>query len=417
MNRTAEPYLRVTELAHAFAISRMLQVAISFDLFTRLANQDKTAAQLASLADVDAHALEVLLDALTAEGFLQKNNGRYLDTPTSQTYLAREGPKYLGHYIRHMGRQWATWGELDAALRSGRPVGKRLEKTDPEALEDAVWAQHELALASGDARYMSKAIPLRKCRKLLHLGGGSGTYASMFCRANRSLQAVVLDLPETLKVTRRILRRFDSTKRVSTLSGDYRKPGKVRGAPFDVVVLSDILQYEDPDTNLAILQKAHDALAPGGLLIMKEHILSADHTRPAHAALLALELLLSTRGRPYSFAEVSRWLEQTGFVDAVEVPMEAPMDASLILALRVGKPAVAVLPRPAAKVEAAAETTEPTPEPAVAAQAPQAPPKRASSPRTRNAASTSRSRKTSPSKSSAGAAARHATTARKSRGG
>jgi hypothetical protein len=397
MNRTAEPYLRVTELAHAFAISRMLHVAMSLDLFTRLANQDKTAAQLASLADVEPHAIEVLLDALTAEGFLQKNNGRYFDTPTSQTYLSREGPKYLGHAIRSLSRQWDTWGKLEQVLRRGRPVAKRPEASgDQEAIEDAVRGQHEKALASGDARYMSKAIPLRKCRKLLHLGGGCGTYASMFCRANRALHATVFDQPATLKATRKILRKFDSTRRVSTLSGDYRSAGKVRGAPFDVVLITDILQVENPETNATILKKAHDALVPGGLLIMKEHILSADHTQPLHAALLSLEMLLTSRGRPWSFAEMSPWLEEAGFIDAVEVPMEPPMDASLVLALRSGKPAVAVLPKPAAKVEAAAPSAaDATSDDAGTPTAlTQTPPRKASSPRTRNAASPSRKAKT-----------------------
>jgi len=389
MNRTAEPYLKVTELVNAFASSRVLQVAMSLDLFTRLANQDKTAAQLAITCDVDPHALELLLDTLTSQGFLQKHNGRYYDTPTSQTYLAHEGPKYLGHYIRHMGRQWDYWGKLENALRRGRAVGKRTEVVDdPEATEDYVRGLHELALASGEARYMSKAIPLRKCRKLLDLGGGPGTYAAMFCRANRALQAVVLDLPSTLKVTRKILKEFDTSKRVSTLSGDYRNAGKVRGAPFDVVLISNVLQYEDAATSAAILRKAHDALKPGGLLIMKDHIVSADHTQPPHAALFSLEMFLTTKGRAYSFAEVSGWLDTTGFIDAVEVPMEAPMDASLILALRAGKPAVAVLPKPAAKVELNNGESPAAPAPAGISPEPPAPPKRASSPRTRNAAPT-----------------------------
>jgi predicted O-methyltransferase YrrM len=415
MNRTAEPYLRVTELANAFVISRMLHVAMSLDLFTRLANQDKTAAQLATLVDVDAHAIEVLLDALTAEGFLQKNNGRYFDTPTSQTYLAREGPKYLGHAIRSIADQWDMWGKLETALRRGRAVGKRAEASgDQEAIENAVRGQHERALASGDARYLSKAIPLRKCRKLLHLGGGCGTYASMFCRANRSLQATVLDLPATLKATRKILRRFDTSKRVSTLSGDYRTPGKVRGGPFDVVLLTELLQYEDPQTNAAILEKAHDALVPGGLLIIKEQLLSADHTQPLHAALLSLEMLLTSQGRAWSFAEIAPWLEKSGFVDAVEVPMEPPMAASLVLALRTGKPAVAVLPKPAAKVEAPAPEAmaDGAGKPVVATQTA---PKKASSPRTRNAASPPRA-----SKSATGAKSRsstRSTSARRSRSG
>lgn len=391
MNRSAEPYLKVIELVNAFASSRVLHVAMSLDLFTRMANQDKTAAQLATLLDTNAHALEILLDALASQGFLLKRNGRYFDTPTAQTYLSITGPKYLGHYIRHIGRQWDNWGKLETVLRRGRPNGKRVELLeDAAATEDYVRGMHELALASGEARYMSKAIPLRKCNKLLDLGGGPGTYAALFCHANLHLKAVVFDLPATLKVTRKVLREFDQSKRVSTQSGDYRSTDKVRGGPYDVVLVSNILQYEDAATNAAILAKAHDALIPGGLLIMKEHVLNADHTAPTHATIFSMEMQLTTRGRAYSFSEVASWMEAAGFIDSVEVPMEPPMDASLILALRSGKPAVVVLPKPAAKVEpTSAEVSEETPLQANAArvQSNPPPPKRASSPRTRNASS------------------------------
>ncbi len=351
MNRAVEPYLRLTEVAHGFTASRVLQVAVELDVFSKLANEGKTAAQLSTLLHVHPGALELFLNALTSLGFLRKEAERFYDTPISHTYLSKAGPKYLGHLIRHQARTWDDWGRLEEAVRTGKPVRKtKMYQDSPKELDLFVRGMHGLAIARGDARWLARAIPLRRCRKLLDVGGGPGTYSAMFCRANRSLQATVLDLPATLKITRRILREFDMTGRVSTMSGDYRTD-KIKGAPYDVALVSNIVHAEDEATNRQILRNVYEALTPGGILILKDHIMNADHTQPQNGALFALEMLLGTPGRTYSFDEIAAWLAKIGFQDGVEVPIESPANVSLVLALRPGKRPLMVLPKPAAKVE------------------------------------------------------------------
>jgi SAM-dependent methyltransferase len=371
MNRVAEPYLRLNQVVNGFAAARVLQVAVELDLFSKLANEGKTAAQLSALAGVDPGALELLLNALTSLGFLRKEAERFFDMPLSHTYLSRSGPKYMGHFIRHLARGWGDWGRLDEAVRTGKPARKPDPiHESPRDLENFVLGMHELALARGDARWLARAISLQRCRKLLDLGGGAGTYAAMFCRAYKGLQAVVADLPATLKITKKILRDFDLTGRVSTLPMDYRSDA-IKGGPYDVALVSNILHAETEATNRQLLRNVFEVLSPGGLLIVKDHVMSADHTEPETGALFALEMLLSTRGRTYSYAEIARWLEQIGFADTVEVPMEPPANVSLVLALRPGRRALVVLPRRTPKPrppEPAADEPEPIAPPPAAAR-------------------------------------------------
>jgi SAM-dependent methyltransferase len=358
MNRTAEPYLKVMEAVNGYEAARILHVAVGLDVFSKLADEGKTAAQLATLLHVEPRALELLLNALTAMGFLHKEVERFQDTAVSHTYLSLGGPKPLVHLIRHQARRWAEWEKLAEAVRTGRPVRKPdMFQEEPEELEDFIRGMHELALARGDARYLARAIPLARCKKLLDLGGGPGTYASMFCRVNPSLEAVVMDLPATIKVARRVLAEFDTTSRVTFVPGDYRRD-PIKGGPFDVALVSNILHAENEETNRPLLRKVFEALAPGGILILKDHVQSADHTEPEYGALFALAMLLTTRGRTYSYGEISAWLEAAGFHDIVQHVPEPPISVSLVLALRPGKRALAVLPRPAAKIATAREETE-----------------------------------------------------------
>lgn len=388
MNRVAEPYLKLNQVVNGFAAARVLQVAVELDVFSRLANEGKTAAQLSTLAGVHPGALELLLNALTAMGFLRKEVERFFDTPLSHTYLSRSGPKYMGHLILHQASGWDDWGKLAEAVRTGKAMRTPDHIQDsPRELENFVRGMHELALARGDARWLARAIALKRCRKLLDLGGGPGTYAAMFCRAYKGLQAVVADLPATLKITKKILREFDLTGRVSTLATDYRTDA-IKGGPYDVALVSNILHAEAETTNRKLLRNVFEVLSPGGLLVVKDHIMSPDHTEPENGALFALEMLLSTQGRTYSFDEIAAWLEESGFRDTIEIPMEAPANVSLVLALRPGKRALVVLPRRAVKTAPppAVEEPEPAAPPPVAARVlprPARPPVRAAAVKSR----------------------------------
>jgi len=70
-------------------------------------------------------------------------------------------------------------------------------------------------------------------------------------------------------------------------------------------------------------------------MIIKDHIMNADLTAPRPGAIFALYLLLTTRGRDYSFDEVSRWLGDAGFVDIrhEELP-SPPFTSSMVTARR-----------------------------------------------------------------------------------
>jgi SAM-dependent methyltransferase len=248
---------------------------------------------------------------------------------------------------------------LGEAIRTGKPVHRPdPHPADPEDLELYVRGLHELALASGDARHLARVLPLQDCRTLLDLGDGPGTYAAMLCRSFPKLQATVAVSPRTLEITRHILHEFDLTGNVGMLAADVvRDP--IPGGPYDAVLISNLLNCEDEQTNALVLRKVRDGLAPGGLLIVKAHCMSADRTAPEQGAVFALSLLLATRGRTYSFKEMASWIEAAGLSDLVEIRPEPPMATSLLLALRPGGHPRASLPRPAAARPQAPAPSEP----------------------------------------------------------
>jgi hypothetical protein len=81
------------------------------------------------------------------------------------------------------------------------------------------------------------------------------------------------------------------------------------------------------------MRKCFRALAPHGILMIKDHIMNAALTEPAAGAVFSLYLLLTTRGRDYSFEEVSGWLREAGFPDIRLEPLPSPpFTSSMVLA-------------------------------------------------------------------------------------
>ena len=69
-----------------------------------------------------------------------------------------------------------------------------------------------------------------------------------------------------------------------------------------------------PDEARGILQKARAALVPGGRILIRDHVLSADRTQPASGALFALNMLACTNGgNCYTLADITETLERAGF--------------------------------------------------------------------------------------------------------
>ena len=82
-------------------------------------------------------------------------------------------------------------------------------------------------MAMNNAPLVVPHVDLSAKRHLLDLGGGPGTYAIHFCRANPALQATVYDLPTTRPFAEQTIKRFGLGKKGETV--DLRSG--IRGGP------------------------------------------------------------------------------------------------------------------------------------------------------------------------------------------
>lgn len=161
------------------------------------------------------------------------------------------------------------------------------------------------------ARKIAASLDLSPFRRLLDIGGASGTYTIAFFERQPSLEAVLYDLPNVLPMARKRLEAHGLLPRVRLVPGDFYSEPLPTGC--DLVLLSAIIHQNSPEQNIALYRKIRDALEPGGCLLIRDHIMEPDRTRPPAGALFAINMLVNTEGGDtYTFEETQTALSEAG---------------------------------------------------------------------------------------------------------
>ncbi|HNL88115.1 MAG TPA: methyltransferase [Nitrospira sp.] len=317
---------RELSLAEVFQLgyyweTKILLTAVKLDVFSLLDGQGRSAAELAKQLGADTRALELLLNALVAIRLLAKNETVYANTPVAQTHLVKHGPQYVGHLLLLHDAEWDNWGKLEEAIKTGRsPVSRHVFETDPALGANVLSVLHRIGQQSGPD--LAKRLGLGQARTMLDLGGGAGTNAIAFCRVYPTLSATVFDLATTLPLTERTVKEAGLEGRIALKSGDFNRDSL--GGPYDVVLMSDILHYQNLATNAALVKKIHAHLNPGGRLVIKDRFLDASGTSPAWTAAFAVHILVNTeQGGCYRTAEAMRWMHDGGYTSVEEIERTA----------------------------------------------------------------------------------------------
>jgi 16S rRNA G1207 methylase RsmC len=158
---------------------------------------------------------------------------------------------------------------------------------------------------------------------MLDLGGGSGAYSIAFAQANPQLRSEILDIEDVLPLTRNYIRQAGVEDRVTTRAGNMLS--SELGSGHDLVLMSAICHMFSAEENQRMFERAFQALAGQGRLVVQDFILEADKTSPRFAALFSLNMLVGTRaGRDYSEPEYAEWMGRAGFAEVQHVRLPGP---------------------------------------------------------------------------------------------
>lgn len=291
---------------------RTVLTAAELDIFTQLHNSASSAKTLSDKNDLDLRATTRLLDSLVTMALLEKQEDSYSVTEEGAR-LSSEHPETELPMILHLNGLWDTWSNLTETIRRGENQ-KRDDAIhrDKDRQKAFIGAMHVIGRVL--AAEIADAWDLDPYSKLLDIGGGSGTYTIAFLKKNPNMTAILFDLEDVLPLAEERLRQEGYLDRVTLQSGDLNADQFPEG--FDLALLSAIIHMNSPEQNFNLYKRIHQALKPGGVLLIRDHIMDESRTHPPAGAFFALNMLTNTQGGDtYTFSEVDRALADCGFVD------------------------------------------------------------------------------------------------------
>jgi SAM-dependent methyltransferase len=314
-------FVEVQELSRAFWGSRALLTAVELDIFTAVAS-GSSAPEAARKICADPRATEMLLNAMVALGLLTKTGGIFKNTEVAAQYLSDQSPRSWRAGLMHTVHMWDRWSKLTEAVRSGTAVNLNQMSSWGEGWVDSfIAAMHNRAEATASS--LIESVGSKGVRRLLDVGGGSGAYSIAFAQAVPHLHADVLDLPQVLPITNRYIQAAGLSDRVKTRPGDLHK-GSL-GDGYDLVLVSSICHMLRPEENRDLFRRSYQALAPGGRIVVRDHLLEPDKTAPREGALFSLNMLTGTEGgAAYSALEYAGWMEEAGFTGVGQIGPPTP---------------------------------------------------------------------------------------------
>lgn len=298
-------------IVSGFVQSQVLAALVELRVLHLLMEETATPGALAPRLNLPPERCRVLLQAGAALGLLERTRRGYR---TSRRGAALVGVPGLEAMIRHHDVLYRDLSDPVALFRGESET--ELAQVWPYVLsgqmeaEDA--ARYSTLMAESQrmvAEDTLDAVSLRRVRHLMDVGGGTGAFLREVARRHPGMRLTLFDLPQVLEAARG--GESDVSGKVDIVAGDFRSNPLPEGA--DAISLVRVLYDHDNRTVAALLRRVHDALPPGGQVIVSEPMSGGAWPERATDVYFALYTLAMRTGRTRSADEIATHLSEAGF--------------------------------------------------------------------------------------------------------
>ena len=322
----------IDEICSGFLKARILLTAAEIDLFTILKDSPKSARGICESNSFDERGLTILMDALVSMGLLNKNaDDVYSVEDSICLLLCKDSPDSFLPMVLHRSRMWNTWSNLTEIVKTGAGLSfLEKKKRSQEDMEAFIGAMH--AVGAKKAKWLADKLDLGRFRKMIDVGGASGTYIIGFLRKNPNLRATLFDLPEVIPMARQRIGSEQLSGRVDLIAGDYN--ADQFPPDHDLALLSAVIHINSREANRSLYSRLFQSLQPGAAILIRDFIMDDSRTKPPDGAIFAVNMLVATKaGNSYTFREVCEDLNQSGFVNP-QLVCDGPKMDQVIMATR-----------------------------------------------------------------------------------
>ncbi len=298
-------------------------------LFEALSKTALTVSELAQALDASVSGIEHLSDFLRAVGYLEFSDGRLKNAPHATRWFTRASNIDYTAGLLWTAESWTIMSHLTDAVKKGAPKRTLWESMRERPTWGPAFSKYMHAFAQHLSPDILEHVKVPQgARRLLDLGGSHGLHSIGFCRKHPQLEAVIVDLPESLTDTERIVEKAGLRGRIHLKHGNLLDGHW--GENYDIVLYLSVAHNQTAADNAKVIGDIGKALNPGGMLVIHEYLTGAP--MDAYDAAFRLTLLVETATRTYRLEDYQQWLQEGGFGPAQHVLLSPKEKGSLLVA-------------------------------------------------------------------------------------
>ncbi len=302
----------------AFWASKTLLSAVEMEVFTELAKGPESLDALTGRLGLHPRSSRDFLDALVALGFLERHNGNYSNTPSTDLFLDKRKPSYIGGMLEMANKRlFHHWGKLTTALRTGERQSELPGESevfaalysDPTRLKGFLRAMTGISRGSNMA--IASNFPWARYKTAADCGTAQGDLIVQIARKNPHIAGTGFDLPEVAPIFEEYVESNGLSSRVKFHPGSFFTDPLPKA---DVILMGHILHDWNLEEKKMLIRKAYDAIPEGGAFIAYDALIDDDRSKNAFGLLMSLNMLVETPGGfDYTGADCVGWMKEAGF--------------------------------------------------------------------------------------------------------
>ena len=318
----------IMQLGTSFMVTRHLIAAAEVGVFEALGEEVLDLDALAARIAIPRRTTRICADAMVALGLLERDGPLYRNSPVADAFLSGRGRGDLRPFLLYLDVSYRAWAEFTGAIRAGQGSGF-ITRLDPEA--QRVFSTGVESATAGSAVALAERYEFGQHRRLLDLGGGTGSFLVRILSRHPAIECGLFELPHVVALARENLKAQTSGSRVRFYEGDLLRDQLPKG--YDAFLLANVVHVFTPEHNRDLMERVHASAPTGARLLLVDFWTNPTHTQPIFAALMAGEWLMGRgEGDVYSEDEIRDLLTATGWMMIGRRPLTGP--ASLVVAER-----------------------------------------------------------------------------------
>ena len=327
---------KIHEIMSGFVYSQILHLLINLNIFQFLKKEGRSLAEVSDYLQVANERSLLLLRGGCALNLICHKRNKY--------WLTRMGAQIVGipglmDMIQHNQILYRDLIDPVKLLLRGRETELShfwpyvRKETSKKQISTKVSAEYSRLMQTSQrlvAEQTLQAYSFRGAKRILDIGGGTGTFLRAVKNKYPQIDATVFDLPNVIKVAKSNRYKIEGLGNLTLKPGDFLVDDLPRNQ--DVICLVRVLYDHEDSTIEILLKRIYNALPKQGVLLITEPMSGGAKAMRSSDCYFSFYTLAMTTGKVRSFEEHKAILQKSGFSNITKHLVSAPFITQVITA-------------------------------------------------------------------------------------